>query len=112
MRTARRTLVGSAAFGLVMVFGLAIGVISSPSSQAAPGGTLLTGTVSSGSGEKMSGVVVSAEAAGKLIITSVYTDEQGQYYFPAMDGGAYNVWAQAVGYGTGKSQVSLSGGVR
>jgi len=49
---------------------------------AAPNGALLTGTVKSASGEKMGGVTVSAKMEGQTITTSVFTDEEGNYYFP------------------------------
>ena len=97
MTTGRRKAIGIAAIGFVAIIGLAGAMIHPRASHAAPGGVLLTGTVISDSGEKMRGVVVSAQAAGKLIITSVYTDEEGRYFFPAMYEGAYQVWAQAVG---------------
>jgi streptogramin lyase len=112
MTSAHRKLTGLAAIAFAAILAMAAVVIHPRESHAAPSGALLTGTVTSDSGEKMSGVVVSAQAEGKLIITSVYTDEQGRYYFPALDGGAYNVWAQAVGYETGKSHVDLNTAVR
>lgn len=112
MTSAHRKLTGLAAIAFAAILAMAAAVIHPRESHAAPSGALLTGTVTSDSGEKMSGVVVSAQAEGKLIITSVYTDEQGRYYFPALDGGAYNVWAQAVGYETGKSHVDLNTAVR
>jgi virginiamycin B lyase len=112
MTTGRRKAIGIAAIGFVAIIGLAGAMIHPRASHAAPGGVLLTGTVISDSGEKMRGVVVSAQAAGKLIITSVYTDEEGRYFFPAMYEGAYQVWAQAVGYETGKGQINVSGAVR
>src|SRR5450759_1623004 len=112
MTSTHRKLTGLAAIAFAAILAMATAVIHPRESHAAPSGALLTGTVTSDSGEKMSGVVVSAQAEGKLIITSVYTDEQGHYYFPALDGGAYNVWAQAVGYETGKSHVDLNTAVR
>src|SRR5215475_12579144 len=45
---------------------------------------LLSGTVASAAGEKLGGVTVSAKAHGSTITTSVYTDEQGGYYFPPL----------------------------
>ena len=39
---------------------------------------------------------------------SVYTDESGAYYFPAMASGKYRVWAQAISFGTAKNEVDLS----
>src|SRR5215472_15411132 len=112
MSIVRRNRIGLAALGVLAFSALAMIIIQPSRSQAAPNGMLLTGLVTSTSGEKMGGVVVSAQAEGKLIITSVYTDDQGRYYFPAMDAGSYNVWAQAVGYETGRGQVNLNGAVR
>ncbi|MEA2938356.1 MAG: hypothetical protein QOC56_1860, partial [Alphaproteobacteria bacterium] len=45
---------------------------------------LLAGTITSASGEKMGGVAVSAKPEGSTITTSVYTDENGGYYFPPL----------------------------
>src|SRR5579864_7479146 len=56
---------------------------------------LLAGTIKSGSGERMSGVTVSAKAEGRTITTSVFTDQQGDYFFPPLAPGEYEVWAQA-----------------
>lgn len=76
-----------------------------------PTGSLvvLTGGVKSPSGEKMEGVTVSAKAAGDTITTSVFTDKDGNYYFPAMPGGTYRVWAQAVGFEAARADVNLRG---
>jgi streptogramin lyase len=56
----------------------------------------------------MEGVTVSAAAVGGTITTSVYTDDQGRYYFPATLGGKYRVWAQAVGYQAARVDVELN----
>jgi streptogramin lyase len=78
----------------------------------AAGQALLTGTVTSASGEKMEGVTVSARQFGKTFTTSVFTDAAGEYYFPALENGRYKVWAQAVGYGAEiQENVTLSGSV-
>lgn len=69
---------------------------------------LLTGAISSASGEKLGGVTVSAKQEGTTITTSVYTDEAGNYYFPPLAAGKYQVWAQALGFETTKSSVDLS----
>lgn len=69
---------------------------------------LLAGTVVSASGEKLGGVTVSAKRTGTNITTSVFSDEQGNYYFPAMPAGTYRVWAQAVTFGTAKAAVKLT----
>jgi len=69
---------------------------------------LLTGAVTSPSGEKLGGVTVSAKLAGSTITTSVYTDETGNYYFPPLAAGKYPVWAQALAFETTKANVDLS----
>src|SRR3984957_20894027 len=76
--------------------------------HAAPDGTLLTGAVKSQAGLKMSGVTVSAKLDGATITTSVFTDEEGAFYFPAMNAGHYEVWAQADGFETARAAVDLA----
>jgi streptogramin lyase len=81
--------------------------------QAARHAALLAGAVKSDAGGKLEGVTVSARAEGQTITTSVFTDEQGNYYFPAtLAAGKYRVWAQAEGYDAGKAEIELSDGVR
>lgn len=75
---------------------------------ALAGDALLSGTVKSSSGEKMDGVTVSAKAEGQTITTTVFTDGQGNFYFPALPEGKYRVWAQADGYQAGRGQVELT----
>src|ERR1700733_3556097 len=75
-----------------------------PSTSAADSG-VLTGMVKSATGEKMAGVTVSAQADGSPITTSVYTDADGNFYFPRLAGGKYSMWAQAVGFDGGKANV-------
>ncbi len=43
---------------------------------------LLTGSITSASGQKLEGVQVSAKREGATITTSVYTDQNGDYFFP------------------------------
>ena len=68
---------------------------------------LLTGAVTSSSGEKLGGVTVSAKIDGSTITHSVYTDESGNYYFPPLPAGKYRVWAQALSFETAKGEVDL-----
>src|SRR5215208_6068028 len=75
---------------------------------AAYADSLLAGTITSASGEKMGGVTVSAKAEGSTITTSVYTDENGSYYFPPLPDGKYQVWAQAITYQAAKGEVALN----
>jgi virginiamycin B lyase len=89
---------------MVLVLGISVPRIA----QAASDGNLLTGTVKSAS-TKLAGVVVSAKADGATITTSVFTDEEGAYYFPPMSAAHYEVWAQAVGFETIRESVDLAG---
>jgi hypothetical protein len=65
-----------------------------PTAQAAD--HLLSGTIASAVGEKLGGVTVSAKAHGTTITTSVYTDEQGAYYFPPLPSGTYSYCSQGL----------------
>jgi streptogramin lyase len=85
--------------GLVLV-----GAVSTASADQ-----LLTGSITSASGQKLEGVQVSAKKDGTTITTSVYTDLDGNYFFPAMADGKYRVWAQALGFETSKGEVELTG---
>jgi Carboxypeptidase regulatory-like domain len=76
--------------------------------HATPDGALLTGTVKSAEGARMNGVTVSAKMDNATITTSVFTDEEGTYYFPAMNAGRYEVWAQADGFETARGDVNLA----
>src|SRR6202163_4518802 len=69
---------------------------------------LLTGSVASAAGQKLEGVLVSAKKEGSTITTNVYTDLNGEYFFPAMADGKYQVWAQTLGFKTAKGAVDLS----
>jgi streptogramin lyase len=68
---------------------------------------ILTGAVRGADAKPMEGVSVSAAKVGGTITTSVYTDDQGRYFFPAAPAGKYRVWAQAVGYQAARSDVEL-----
>src|ERR1700680_187011 len=99
--------------GFVKFFGAALvlfvlAAILPRMAHAPPDGMLLTGTVKSAAGAKMSGVTVSAKMDTATITTSVFTDEDGAYYFPAMTGGHYEVWAQADGFETARGVVDMS----
>ena len=78
----------------------------SATDSAAP--AILMGTVRGSDGKTMEGVTVSAAATGGTITTSVYTDDQGRYFFPTLPEGKYNIRAQAVGYQLDRADVDLS----
>src|SRR5262245_20601359 len=69
---------------------------------------VLSGMITSASGQKLEGVTVSAKLEGSTITTSVYTDEAGNYYFPPLASGKYKVWAQALAFETTKTDVDLA----
>jgi streptogramin lyase/mono/diheme cytochrome c family protein len=83
-------------------------VIAGLAGPALAADQLLTGAISSAAGEKLGGVTVSAKLEGSTITTSVYTDESGNYYFPPLPAGKYQVWAQALGFETAKGAADLS----
>jgi len=70
----------------------------------------LTGTAKGAGGATLEGVVVSARASGSNITTSVLTDERGEYVFPPLDGGRYDVWAQATGYQVARASLAIDDG--
>ena len=67
----------------------------------------LAGAARAMDGSLMEGVAVSARAVGKSITTSVFTDPHGEYVFPPLEGGQYEIWAQAVGYETARARVTV-----
>src|SRR6185436_14181716 len=92
--------------GRTIVLAAAASLVLATGAHAAD--QLLSGAVASQSGQKLEGVTVSARLAGSTIATSVYTDTAGNYYFPLLKPGKYNVWAQALGFETAKSAVDLA----
>src|SRR5439155_21788959 len=68
----------------------------------------LTGIARTMDSRPLDGVVVSARIAGRNITSSVVTDEHGEYVFPRLDSGRYDVWAQASGYGIARAEVMIT----
>ena len=68
---------------------------------------LLAGTTTMVSGTPLNGVAVSARAVDRIFTTTVYSDEKGEYFFPALERGQYRVWAQATGYETARAGATL-----
>jgi virginiamycin B lyase len=68
--------------------------------SAAAADNALTGQVSSAEEGAMEGVLVSAQKEGSTIRTTVVTDTQGRYAFPAgrLEPGSYKISIRAVGY--------------
>src|SRR5262245_55996671 len=95
-----RPAVGFAIAGLVTLM-LAL------SAQGAGEG-LLTGAITSATGSRLEGVVVSAQVEGDPITTSVYTGSDGRYFFPPMKSNHYKVWAQAIGLERAEAAADIS----
>jgi streptogramin lyase len=91
---------------LASVAGLVVAAALAPTMASAD--QLLTGAITSATGQKLEGVQVSAKKEGSTITANVYTDLNGEYFFPAMADGKYQVWAQALGFKTTKGEVELS----
>jgi virginiamycin B lyase len=83
-------------------------VVAGFAATTASADQLLTGSVASATGQKLEGVLVSAKKEGSTITTNVYTDLNGEYFFPAMADGKYQVWAQTLGFKTAKGAVDLT----
>ena len=90
--------------GVVVGFGV---LATAVNAQTRGSGSTLSGTTRLASGSGLAGVTVSARAVDKTFTTTVYTDEQGEYFFPPLDRGEYHVWAQATGYQTARVKLSL-----
>src|SRR5262245_33287309 len=76
---------------------------------------MLSGTIKSATGKPLGGVAVSAQPDGKTFTKSVYSDENGEFYFPPFEApfqpGKYRVWAQAVGFERANAEVTLASAV-
>jgi streptogramin lyase len=101
-----------AIFGLGAVFAAAMSATALTPMTAHAADAVLNGTIKAVGGEALGGVTVSARADGSNIVTSVFTDESGNYYFPPMAGGRYKLWAQAVTFDTVHGDVDLGAAKR
>jgi streptogramin lyase len=99
-----------AIFGLAAVLAAAMAALTPVAARAAD--AVLNGTIRAAGGEALGGITVSARADGSNVVTSVFTDESGNYYFPPMAGGKYKVWAQAITFATAHGDVALGTGRR
>src|SRR5262245_16417312 len=82
-------------------FGVAVSLLATAlATGGARAQAALTGIVSSNEEGAMEGVLVSAKKEGATITTTVVTDAQGRYSFPAarMEPGKYTISIRAIGY--------------
>jgi virginiamycin B lyase len=96
------------AVAVVLAFAFAPKLFVPAQASPASSESVLTGAVKSASGEKMAGVTVSAKAEGATITTTVFTDDDGNYYFPPLAAGQYKIWAQADTFETSHANLALS----
>jgi streptogramin lyase len=76
-------------------------------STSASAEMMLWGNIRAANGKPLEGIVVSARNAERTFTTNVFTDEEGNYFFPALDQGRYRIWAQAVGFEMARTELSL-----
>src|SRR5580765_4523455 len=93
---------------LLLALSLAASVVFTGVAQA-PKSSLI-GTAKGAGGSALEGVMVSARAGSSNITTSVLTDGRGEYVFPPLDSGRYDIWAQATGYQTARASVAMESG--
>lgn len=84
--------------------------VALPAMSAVLPSTGLMGTVKSSDGKPLEGVPVSAKAQGSTITTSVYTNQNGEYYFPPLPAAQYRIWTQAVGFEFTRVEQAVSPG--
>jgi streptogramin lyase len=100
----------STGFGMVGLFAAAatgLAMVTFDARGASAADVFLSGAVTAG-GAPLGGVTVSAKAEGGSITTSVFTDETGHYYFPALTPGKYRVSAQALSFKAAHGEVDLT----
>jgi len=91
---------------ILLTFSASWPMLAAPADKS-EAASLLSGVIRGADGAPMPGVTISAAAVGGTITTSVYTDDQGRYFFPPKPAGKYRVWAQAVGFQAGRAEVEL-----
>ena len=78
---------------LALGLGAVVLSVSLPAISPTPAASIeLTGTIKGADGNPMEGVAVSAKAQGASTTTSVWTNQNGAYAFPALDAGRYHIW--------------------
>jgi virginiamycin B lyase len=71
---------------------------SQSSSPASSGTNSFTGLVKGADGKKLNGVFVSAKREQDIYTTTVYSDDSGQFRFPALEAGTYTITAHTPGF--------------
>ena len=95
-------MMNSARISLAVLSAMFIWLTDAGASEA-----ILSGSITSATGEKLGGVTVSAKPAGGSITTTVFTDEAGDYFFPPLPEGRYRLWAQALTFKTANAELEI-----
>ena len=106
---ARFTAMAAIAALWLIAAGLSPALAEGRSSALAEPVPSLIGVVRDSHGAPMAGVAVSARSSAQTFTTSVYTDDQGEYVFPPLAPGHYQVWAQAETFRTARTEAVLDG---
>lgn len=105
-----RHMLAALAIATVAGPGAAVLPAANPAQEAAAAGLL--GAVHGPDGGPLGGVAVYAKGVDRTITTTVFTDAEGEYVFPALEPGPYRLWAQAVGFEASRAAVTLRAGER
>src|SRR5215471_2194326 len=89
-----------AAFG-ILAFAAAAALVPSQPASAQDGPSLLTGKITSATGEPLAGIPIKAHRANSTMTVAVYSNAKGEYSFPSwsdLTPGAYNVAVELPDY--------------
>ncbi len=103
---------GTAGTGATATSTAAAAAAAEELAAAADPGAVLSGRVLGEGPDRapVGGIAVSARAAGRTFTTTVFSDEDGRFVFPALDDGDYRLWAQGVGFETARAEATLAAG--
>src|SRR5215469_18303930 len=80
---------------LILAIAVAVPAVFSQHAQGR-----IRGTVTTADGKPLEGVSISLRSQDDPYSTTVFTNEQGTFVFPALGGSKYSLWAQAQGFET------------
>src|SRR5580692_6230548 len=90
-------------FALVLAISLSVPTVFSQRAQGR-----IRGTITGIDGKPLEGVSVSVRGQDEPYATTVFTNEQGVFVFPALSNNSkYSLWAQAQGFQTLKTEVNI-----
>src|SRR5262245_31108471 len=86
--------------GAVVIVGILVALLASPRTVLTQSSAALTGKVTSQADGAVEGVLVTATREGSTVMTTVASNDKGQYSFPRnrMEPGKYSIAIRAAGY--------------